>query len=263
MQYLIQLLISGLAIGAIYGLIAMGFAVIYKSTGLVNFAQGEMTMITAYIAWTISTTVSGNIFIVTIGAILAAVLLGLVIERLVMRPMLGEPLFVTVMVTIGLAVILRSSINFIWDAYPHGLDIEAECDPERVAQILRILLDNALTHTGTGTSIEIRALVGESNLDGRAAAELTVADDGLGISSRDLPYVFDRFHTGDAGRGSGLGLAIARELAERMHGRLEASSGPGRTVFRLLLPLAHPDMRGRGRDAVAYNGPRSAGRTPA
>ena len=51
MQYLIQLLISGLAIGAIYGLIAMGFAVIYKSTGLVNFAQGEMTMITAYRAF--------------------------------------------------------------------------------------------------------------------------------------------------------------------------------------------------------------------
>src|SRR5260221_7988466 len=123
MQYLIQLLISRLAIGAIYGLIAMGFAAIYKSTGLVNFAQGEMTMITAYIAWSISTTVSGNVFVVTIGAILAAVVLGLIIERLVMRPMLGEPLFATVMVTIGLAVILRSSINFIWDAYPHCLDM--------------------------------------------------------------------------------------------------------------------------------------------
>ena len=123
MQYFMQLLISGLAIGAIYGLIAMGFAVIYKSTGLVNFAQGEMTMITAYIAWTISTTVSGNVFVVALGAILAAVVLGLVIERVVMRPMLGEPVFATVMVTIGLAVILRSSINFIWDAYPHGLDV--------------------------------------------------------------------------------------------------------------------------------------------
>ena len=70
MQHLIQLLISGLAIGAIYGLIAMGFAVIYKSTGLVNFAQGEMTIITAYIAWTISTTVSGNVFVVALCAIL-------------------------------------------------------------------------------------------------------------------------------------------------------------------------------------------------
>jgi branched-chain amino acid transport system permease protein len=123
MQYFTQLMISGLAIGAIYGLIAMGFAVIYKSTGLVNFAQGEMTMITAYIAWTISTTVSGNVFVVALGAIAAAVLLGLIIERVVMRPMLGEPVFATVMVTIGLAVILRSSINFIWDAYPHGLDV--------------------------------------------------------------------------------------------------------------------------------------------
>src|SRR6185295_6188984 len=135
MQYFMQLLISGLAIGAIYGLIAMGFAVIYKSTGLVNFAQGEMTMITAYIAWTISTTVSGNVFVVAVGAILAAVVLGLVIERVVMRPMLGEPVFATVMVTIGLAVILRSSINFIWDAYPHGLDVGFGRTIVRIGQI--------------------------------------------------------------------------------------------------------------------------------
>jgi branched-chain amino acid transport system permease protein len=134
-MYLLQLLISGLSIGAIYSLIAMGFAVIYKSTGLVNFAQGELTMITAYIAWTISTTVSGNVVVVTFGAILAAIMLGLVIERLVMRPMLGEPLFATVMVTIGLAVILRSAINFIWDAYPHGLDVGVGRDIVRVGGI--------------------------------------------------------------------------------------------------------------------------------
>jgi branched-chain amino acid transport system permease protein len=113
----------------------MGFAVIYKSTGLVNFAQGEMTMITAYIAWTISTTVSGNVFVVALGAILAAIVLGLIIERVVMRPMLGEPVFATVMVTIGLAVILRSSINFIWDAYPHGLDIGVGSTIVRIGSI--------------------------------------------------------------------------------------------------------------------------------
>ena len=123
MDYLIQLLVSGLTIGAIYGLMAMGFAVIYKATGLVNFAQGEMTMIVAYIAWTIATTVSGNVFIVSFGSILAAIALGVLIERLIMRPMLGESVFATVMVTIGLAVILRSLITFIWDAYPHALDL--------------------------------------------------------------------------------------------------------------------------------------------
>lgn len=123
MSYLLQLLVSGLSIGAIYGLLAMGFAAIYKSTGLVNFAQGEMTMIVAYIAWTIASTVSGNIVVVCGGALFAAIVLGLAIERIVMRPMLGEPIFSTVMVTIGLAVILRSSITFIWDAYPHALDL--------------------------------------------------------------------------------------------------------------------------------------------
>ncbi len=123
MRFLAELVLSGLAIGAVYGIIAMGFAVIYKATGLVNFAQGELTMIVAYVAWTISTTVSGNVVVVAVGSLLAAVLIGLAIERVVMRPMLGEPVFATVMVTIALAVILRSSINFIWDAYPHALDL--------------------------------------------------------------------------------------------------------------------------------------------
>ena len=123
MMLLGELIASGIAIGAIYGLIGMGFAMIYKATGLVNFAQGEMTMIVAYIAWTIATTLSGNIFVVTFGAIAAAVLLGLVIERVVMRPMLGEPLFASVLVTVALAVILRSLITLIWDAYPHALDV--------------------------------------------------------------------------------------------------------------------------------------------
>jgi branched-chain amino acid transport system permease protein len=123
MRFLAELVLSGLAIGAVYGIIAMSFAVIYKATGLVNFAQGELTMIVAYVAWTISTTISGNVVVVTFGALLAAILIGLAIERVVMRPMLGEPVFATVMVTIALAVILRSSINFIWDAYPHALDL--------------------------------------------------------------------------------------------------------------------------------------------
>ena len=56
MKFLADILASGIAIGAIYGLIAMGFAVIYKATGLVNFAEGEMSMVVAYIAWTIATT---------------------------------------------------------------------------------------------------------------------------------------------------------------------------------------------------------------
>lgn len=135
MKLFLELVVSGIAIGAIYGLIAMGFAVIYKATGLVNFAQGEMTMLVTYIAWTIATTVSGNVFVVVAGSIMAAVILGLAIERAIMRPMLGEPVFAGVMVTVALAVVMRSLITLLWDAYPHALDVGVGKDIVRISGV--------------------------------------------------------------------------------------------------------------------------------
>jgi two-component system OmpR family sensor kinase len=103
-------------------------------------------------------------------------------------------------------------------------------DADRVAQIIRILLDNALTHTPEGTSISITT----QRRDG--AASIVVADNGPGIGPHNRNRVFDRFYTGDRVSGSGLGLAIARELAMRMHGDLGVESRRGRTRFELRLP---------------------------
>jgi two-component system, OmpR family, sensor kinase len=108
--------------------------------------------------------------------------------------------------------------------------VAARCDRERVAQIMRILLDNALRHTPEGTTVTVSA--DQQN----GAAELTVADSGPGIDPAARSQLFERFYTADAARGSGLGLAIARELAEHMDGRIELVSRPGRTVFTLELP---------------------------
>jgi len=106
-------------------------------------------------------------------------------------------------------------------------------DDERALRIGRALVENALRHTPAGTRVVVRA-----GGDGRPVLE--VEDDGPGIDASELGQVFDRFYRGDGSlaSGSGLGLAIARELAERMSGRLEAESEPGRTVFRLVLPPA-------------------------
>jgi two-component system, OmpR family, sensor kinase len=109
--------------------------------------------------------------------------------------------------------------------------IEVECDPERVAQVMRILLDNALVHTPAGTSIEVSA----AREDGHVT--LQVADSGLGIRDHTMPHIFEPFFTSaDGARGAGLGLAIARELAGRMRGELTVRSTPGRTAFKLKLP---------------------------
>jgi signal transduction histidine kinase len=104
------------------------------------------------------------------------------------------------------------------------------CDPERVAQVLRILIDNALTHTPDGTDVVVSA----SRSDGRV--QLAVRDFGPGIKRTAIDRIFEPFFTSDDVQGSGLGLAIAHELAERMSGRLAVDSQPGRTTFSLQIP---------------------------
>ena len=118
MNYFLNLVTSGLVIGSLYGLVAMGFAIVYRATGMVNFAQGEVMMLIAYISFSLAT-IPGIGFGPLLVAVLAvSVLLGLAIERIFIRPMLGEPMFSRVMVTIGLAVVIRSTVILIWGVEP-------------------------------------------------------------------------------------------------------------------------------------------------
>ncbi len=115
---------------------------------------------------------------------------------------------------------------------PGGRDaIQAQCDPVRVAQIVRILIDNALTHTPPGTRIVVTA----GRDDGRV--RVAVRDNGEGIDAHALPRIFEPFYTADDAQGSGLGLAIASELADRMAGRLLVDSASGATTFTLEIPV--------------------------
>ena len=111
-----------------------------------------------------------------------------------------------------------------------GDPVGALCDRERVAQIMRILLDNAVRHTPEGTHVTVTA----ARTNGHA--DFSVSDSGPGVPEDARDQLFERFYTGDKARGSGLGLAIARELAERMDGRIALASRPGETTFSLELP---------------------------
>jgi signal transduction histidine kinase len=122
--------------------------------------------------------------------------------------------------------------------HPIELDAEGEvaalADGQRVHQIGRALVENAIRHTPAGTPVRVSAGVEE----GRPA--LIVEDAGPGVPAEQAAQLFERFYRLDGTRssGSGLGLAIARELAELMGGRLELASEPGRTRFTLVLPAA-------------------------
>ncbi|MGH2873382.1 MAG: sensor histidine kinase [Solirubrobacteraceae bacterium] len=108
--------------------------------------------------------------------------------------------------------------------------IWAQCDPVRVAQIMRILIDNALTHTPRGTQIVV------TTRRQNGLVSIAVRDDGEGIDSTVQRRIFEPFYTANDAQGSGLGLAIASELAERMTGRLTVSSDAGATTFTLEIP---------------------------
>jgi branched-chain amino acid transport system permease protein len=118
MDFLALLIATGLVSGATYGLIAMGFALIYKSTGVVNFAQGELVMLTAYVSFSLANTLGLSFFPLLVVTIPISMAIGLVLERLIIRPMLGEPVFSIVMATVGLAVILRGIVVVIWGSEP-------------------------------------------------------------------------------------------------------------------------------------------------
>jgi branched-chain amino acid transport system permease protein len=118
METFIQLTVNGLANGAILALAALGFVVIYKATGVLNFAQGEFLLIAAFVIWFILVEV-GLPWVAGIAvAVVVGVALGVVIERLILRPMVGEPVISVIMVTIGLAAALGAIVQIIWGTRP-------------------------------------------------------------------------------------------------------------------------------------------------
>ena len=113
-MYFVELLVSGVAVGGIYALIALGFVLIFKATGVINFAQGEVIMIAAFIAYFLLTKVGLPFWAAVPVTLLTAAALGAVTERLVLRPMLGESHFSVVMVTVGLSIFLRSMAGILF-----------------------------------------------------------------------------------------------------------------------------------------------------
>lgn len=118
MSYLFALLGSGLAVGAVYGLVAIGFAVIYKATRVINFAQGEMMMLNAYLAHAIAIHTGVGFWTLVPIVIVVSMIVGLLVEFLIVRPMVGEPTISIVMMTVGLAIFIRSLVVLIWGAAP-------------------------------------------------------------------------------------------------------------------------------------------------
>ncbi len=110
----IQLLVSGISVGFIYGLIAIGFVLIYKSSQIFNFAQGEMVMFGSFLMWTFLVKFGLNPFLGVLLCLAVVGIAGYGLERFPLRPMIGQPILATIMVTMGMAVFLKGLALLIW-----------------------------------------------------------------------------------------------------------------------------------------------------
>jgi branched-chain amino acid transport system permease protein len=128
MDELLQLCFNGLSLGARYALVALGFVLIYRATGVINFAQGGLVAVGAYLTYAFANGAALPFALAAVLAVACAGLLGAGVERVVLRHMVGEPVFAVIMVTIGLLFILEQAVAAIWGfdalnlADPWGVD---------------------------------------------------------------------------------------------------------------------------------------------
>jgi branched-chain amino acid transport system permease protein len=114
LNYLLQLFVSGLSVGSVYAVIGIGFVVIYKATKILNFAHGEILMIAAYFCLVLVESLHLNFLIAFLLTLVFCAMIGLMVERFIFRPMIGEPVFAVVMITLGLSIILRPLTGMVF-----------------------------------------------------------------------------------------------------------------------------------------------------
>ena len=140
MSEFLQLCFAGLALGTRYALVALGFVIIYRATGVINFAQGGLLLIGAYLAYAFNRTGMPFVFAVLL-AIAVSAILGALTERVVLRKMVGQPVFAVVMVTIGLLFIADQVVTSIWGFDALNLNDPWGVDTVRVGEVVLAVKD--------------------------------------------------------------------------------------------------------------------------
>ncbi|WP_426414620.1 branched-chain amino acid ABC transporter permease [Aestuariirhabdus sp. LZHN29] len=127
-ELLLQLILNGLIVGMLYGVVAMCFVLIYKSTQIVNFAQGEFLLIGAWVCWAFLVHMQLPFFVGFLLTLLFMMAFGVLLQVIVLRPLIGEPIISVIMVTIGLSIFFQALMKWIFgvsaESYPRVFDTE-------------------------------------------------------------------------------------------------------------------------------------------
>jgi branched-chain amino acid transport system permease protein len=132
---MLQLVITGIAVGSVYSLMALGFVLIFKASAVVNFGPGELLLFGAYVSWATILHLKLPLYVALPITLLAAILLGLVIERGVLRPLIGHPIISVIMVTFGFASVIRGVLNMSWGSDTRPFPVLFSPEPFRLGPV--------------------------------------------------------------------------------------------------------------------------------
>jgi len=183
-----QFFVTGILTGGVYALVAMGIVLIYKSSRVFNFAQGHMLMVGAFMVWWFIESLGLPIWVGLLATILGAVLLGLVIERLALRPLIGQPIFATVMMTLAMAQFLQGAAILMWGAYQRALPEILPLQPIVIGTIrlkLNLVVAFAVAMLGF-SAFAVFFRYTKAGLAMRAAAEDHQLAQSVGLSVRRI-----------------------------------------------------------------------------
>ena len=141
MNDFLQLCFAGVALGARYALVALGFVVIHRATGVINFAQGSILALGAYFTFNAHVTWGLPFFWASVIAIVGSAIVGVLVERFLLRRMTGEPVFSVIMITIGLLFVLDQIITMIWGQDAQNLEDPWGIDTVSVGEIVMAVVD--------------------------------------------------------------------------------------------------------------------------
>ncbi len=136
MEFFVDLMTNGLLVGLMYSLVALGFVLIFKATSIINFAQGDLVMFAGYIAAVMLSIQGVGMWIMVPVLVVSMVALGFVLERGILRPMVGQPLVSVIMVTIGLSFALQGLVSILWGASTRELPLPVRFEPYEVGPAL-------------------------------------------------------------------------------------------------------------------------------
>lgn len=136
MTFFIQMVVTGIVVGSIYGLVALGFVLIYRASDVLNLANGEFVMIGAYIAISLITVFKLPFIVAMILTLILSALLGVIVEKVVLGPLRNAPPISVIMATIGLSSLLGGAVHMIWGHKTRSFPQVFPTEPVRFGDVL-------------------------------------------------------------------------------------------------------------------------------